>query len=272
MLGSLAEADDAVQDAWLRMSKAGTDEVENLGGWMTTITARICLNMLRSRKTRREESFGVHLPDPVVSLVGGTQPEQEVILADSVGLALLVVLDSLSPAERLAFVLHDMFDLPFDEIAPMVDRSPEAARQLASRARRRIQGAEVPTPEPDLARQREVVDAFFKAARGGDFDALVEVLHPDVVVRADFGANKPALTKVTRGAAAVAGQATAGANPHAVLHPAFVNGAAGVVITIKGRPYAIMGFTVADGKIVEIDVLADKNRVGPIANEALSSI
>jgi RNA polymerase sigma factor (sigma-70 family) len=266
MLGSLAEADDAVQDAWLRMSKAGTEDVENLGGWMTTITARICLNMLRSRKTRREESFGVHLPDPVVSIVGGTQPEQEVILADSVGLALLVVLDSLSPAERLAFVLHDMFDLPFDEIAPMVDRSPDAARQLASRARRRVRGAEVPTPEPDLNRQREIVDAFFQAARGGNFEALVEVLDPGVVVRADFGANKP-LTKVTRGAEAVAGQAMAGANPNAVLIPALVNGAAGVVITINGRPFAVMGFTVADDKIVEIDVLADHHRIGQILTD-----
>lgn len=271
MLGSLAEADDAVQDAWLRMSKAGTDDVENLGGWMTTITARTCLNMLRSRKSRREESFGVHLPDPVVSKDGGTQPEQEVVLADSVGLALLVVLDSLSPAERLAFVLHDMFDLPFEEIAPMVDRSPEAARQLASRARRRVRGAEVPTPEPDLSRQREVVDAFFQAARGGNFDALVELLHPDVVLRADFGARKPALSKVTRGAAAVAGQATAGASPHAVLHPALVNGAAGVVITIKGRTFAIIGFTVVDGRIVEIAALTDPERVGRIAKGVLIS-
>ncbi len=259
MLGSLSEAEDAVQDSWLRMSRAGTDDVENLGGWMTTITARVCLNMLRSRKTRREESFGVHIPDPVVSTVGGTQPEHEVLLADSVGLALLVVLDSLSPAERLAFVLHDMFDLPFDEIAPMVERSPEATRQLASRARRRVRGAEVPAPDPDLARQREVVDAFLTAARGGNFDALVELLHPDVVLRSDFGAKKPALSKVVRGAAAVAGQATAGANPHAVLHPALVNGAAGVVVTIKGRPFAIMGFIVADDKIVEIDAIGDPN-------------
>src|SRR5687767_3454937 len=260
MLGSLTEAEDAVQDTWLRLSRAGAGDVENLAGWLTTVVARVCLNMLRSRNTRREESLGVHLPDPVISPEGALQPEEEALLADSVGLALLVVLDSLSPAERLAFVLHDMFDLPFDEIAPMVDRSPEAARQLASRARRRVRGAEVPTPEPDLIRQREVVDAFFQAARGGNFDALVELLHPDVVLRADFGAKKPALSKVTRGAAAVAGQATAGANPHAVLHPALVNGAAGVVITIKGRPFAIMGFTVADGRIVEIDVLADKDR------------
>src|SRR5262245_16812122 len=226
MLGSLTEADDAVQDTWLRLSRAGASEVENLGGWMTTIVARVCLNMLRSRNTRREESLGVHLPDPVISAEGGLQPEEEAVLADSVGLALLVVLDTLSPAERLAFVLHDMFDLPFEEIAPMVGRSPMAARQLASRARRRVKGAEVPAPDPDLARQREVVDAFFRAARGGDFDGLVALLHPDVVLRSDFGARRPGAAKVTRGAADVARQARAGALPGAVLHPALVNGLA----------------------------------------------
>src|SRR5438876_3705176 len=191
MLGSLTEADDAVQDTWLRLSRAGASGVENLGGWLTTIVARICLNMLRSRTTRREESLGVHIPDPVISPDGELQPEQEVLLADSVGLALLVVLDSLTPAERLAFVLHDMFELPFEEIAPMVGRTPTAARQLASRARRRVKGTEIPAPDPDLARQREVVDAFFAAARAGDFDALVQVLDPDVVLRADFGAGRP---------------------------------------------------------------------------------
>src|ERR687895_903211 len=188
MLGSLAEADDAVQDTWLRLSRAGASEVEHLGGWLTTVLARVCLNMLRSRTTRREEPLDLRLPDPVISREGELEPEQEALLADSVGLALLVVLDTLSPAERLAFVLHDMFDLPFDEIAPMVGRSPEAARQLASRARRRVRGAEVPAPDPDLARQRGVVDAFFAAARGGDFDALVALLHPDAVLRTDFGA------------------------------------------------------------------------------------
>jgi RNA polymerase sigma-70 factor (ECF subfamily) len=246
------------------MSKAGADDVENIGGWMTTITARVCLNMLRSRKSRREESFGVHIPDPIVSVEGGAQPEQEVVLADSVGLALLVVLDALTPAERLAFVLHDMFDLPFDEIAPMVDRTPEAARQLASRARRRVRGADLQSAESDLGRQREIVNAFFMAARGGNLDALVELLHPDVVLRADFGPKKPALNRVLHGAAEVAGQAQAGANPHATLYPAIVNGAAGVVVAIKGRPFAIMGFTIADGKIVAIDALADKERVGPL--------
>src|SRR5438034_4543946 len=221
MLGSLTEADDAVQDTWLRLSRAGASGVENLGGWLTTIVARICLNMLRSLTTRREESLGVHLPDPVISSDGELQPEEEALLADSVGLALLVVLDTLSPAERLAFVLHDMFDLPFEEIAPMVGRTPAAARQLASRARRRVRGAEVPAPDPDLARQREVVNAFFSAARGGDFDALVALLHPDVVLRSDFGAKRPALSKVIRGAAAVARQARA--IPRALVRPALVN-------------------------------------------------
>ena len=187
MLGSLTEADDAVQDAWLRVSRAGADEVDNLGGWLTTIVARVCLNMLRARNVRREEPFDVHLPDPVI-VPTTVQPEEEALLADSVGLALLVVLDTLSPAERLAFVLHDMFQLPFEEIAPMVGRTPAAARQLASRARRRVKGAEIPAPDRDLARQREVVDAFFPAARAGDFDALVAVLDPDVVLRSDFGA------------------------------------------------------------------------------------
>src|SRR5438105_4338467 len=182
MLGSFAEADDAVQDTWLRVSRAGTSEVENLGGWLTTIVARVCLNMLRSRNARREESLAVHLPDPVISPDGELQPEEEVLLADSVGLALLVVLDTLSPAERLAFVLHDMFDLPFEEIAPIVDRAPAATRQLASRARRRVRGA-APSPDADLARQREVVDAFLAASRAGDFEALVAVLDPDVVFR-----------------------------------------------------------------------------------------
>src|SRR6266568_4358333 len=215
MLGSLTEADDAVQDTWLRLSRSGAGEVENLGGWLTTIVARVCLNMLRSRNTRREESLSVHVPDPVISPAGTLQPEEEALLADSVGLALLVVLDTLSPAERLAFVLHDTFGLPFEEIAPMVGRSPEAARQLASRARRRVKGAELPAPDPDLARQREVVDAFFSAARGGDFEGLVALLDPDVVLRADFGARRPATSRVIRGAAAVASQAFMSALPSA---------------------------------------------------------
>ena len=269
MLGSLAEADDAVQDTWLRLSRAGADEVENLGGWLTTIVARVSLNMLRSRTTRREEPLEAHLPDPVVSPEPTLQPEEEALLADSVGLALLVVLDSLSPAERLAFVLHDMFDLPFEEIAPMVGRTPAAARQLASRARRRVKGAELPAPDPDLARQRGVVDAFFRAARGGDFDALVSLLDPDVVLRSDFGARRPAASRVTRGAAAVARQALLGALPTARLHPALVNGAAGVVVTVGGRPFAVLGFTVTEGRIAEIDAIADPERVQRIAAAVL---
>jgi RNA polymerase sigma factor (sigma-70 family) len=272
MLGSLTEADDAVQDAWLRLSRSGAGEVENLGGWLTTIVARVCLNMLRSRNLRREESLGVHLPDPLISPEGQFQPEEEALLADSVGLALLIVLDTLAPAERLAFVLHDMFELPFEEIAPMVGRTPAAARQLASRARRRVKGAELPAPDPDLARQREVVDAFFSAARGGDFDALVAVLDPDVVLRLDAGARRPAASLMIRGAADVARQAQSGlaaALRAAHLRPALVNGVAGVVVTVRGRPITVMGFTVVDGKIAEIDAIADPERVRRIAAAAL---
>ncbi|MGH8776945.1 MAG: RNA polymerase sigma factor SigJ [Jiangellaceae bacterium] len=265
MMGSLAEADDAVQDTWLRLSRSSPGEVENLGGWLTTIVARVCLNMLRSRNLRREESLGVYVPDPLVSSEGELQPEDEALLADSVGLALLVVLDTLTPAERLAFVLHDMFQVPFEEIAPMVGRPPPAARQLASRARRRVRGADVPAPDPELARQREVVDAFFAAARGGDFDALVAVLDPDVVLRIDAGANRPSASMKIRGAAAVARQSLSGLAPilRAVdLRPALVNGAAGVVaVSARGRPITVIGFTVADGRIAEIDAIADPDRV-----------
>jgi RNA polymerase sigma factor (sigma-70 family) len=269
MLGSLTEADDAVQDAWLRLSRSGADHVENLGGWLTTIVARVCLNMLRSRNLRREEPLAVHLPDPVISPEGGIQPEEEALLADSVGLALLVVLDTLTPDERLAFVLHDMFELPFKEIAAMLSRTPAAAKQLASRARRRVSGAGLPPPDPDPARQREVVEAFFAAARRGDFDALVAVLHPGVVARADLGARRPAV--VTRGADAVARQALLGAAiPGARPQPALVNGAPGVVITVRGRPFAVMSFTVAEGKIAEIDAIVDSERVRRIAAAVLA--
>jgi RNA polymerase sigma-70 factor (ECF subfamily) len=271
MLGSLAEADDAVQDAWLRFSRAGADEVENLGGWLTTNVARVCLNMLRARNARREESLELHLPDPLISPEGELHPEEEALLADSVGLALLVVLDTLTPTERLAFVLHDMFALPFEEIAPMVGRTPEAARQLASRARRRVKGADLREPDPDLARQRAVVDAFFAASRGGDFDALVAVLDPEVVLRADFGARRPAASTVIRGAAAVAGQALLfGANPAAELHPVLVNGAAGAVVTLRGRPFAVLGLTVAAGKIIAIDAIAEPERVRRLAAAVLT--
>jgi RNA polymerase sigma-70 factor (ECF subfamily) len=268
MLGSLTEADDAVQETWLRLGRSAVSEVENLGGWLTTIIARVCLNMLRSRNARREDPLEAHLPDPIIIAPDGEyQPEDEALLADSVSLALLVVLDTLTPAERLAFVLHDLFDLPFEEIAPIVSRTPGAARQLASRARRRVKGADIPVADPDLTRQRDVVDAFFRAAREGDFDALVTLLDPDVVLRSDFGARRAGAPRVIRGAQAVARQAHG--FPAAKLHPARVNGAAGVVVTVKGRPFAVMGFTVAGGKIVEIDALADPERVRRIAAAAL---
>ena len=270
MLGSLSEADDAVQETWLRLSRTGADEIENLGGWLTTVTARVCLNTLRSRNTRREEPLEARLPDPVVSPDGELQPENEAVLADSVSLALLVVLDSLSPSERLAFVLHDLFDLSFDEIAPMVDRSPVAARQLASRARRRVRGAEVREAEPDLARQREVVDAFYQASRAGDFERLVALLDPDVVLRADFGPKRAAASTVIRGAGAVAGQALIGARPSSELHPALVNGSAGAVVTMGGRPFVVMGFTVVDGRIAEIDIIGDPDRVRRVAAPVLN--
>ena len=272
MLGSLSDADDAVQDTWLRLSRSRAGEVENLGGWLTTIVARVCLNMLRSRNRRAERSLEVRLPDPVISQDAELQPEEEALLADSVGLALLVVLDTLTPAERLAFVLHDMFELPFAEIAPMLGRTPEAARQLASRARRRVKGAEVPAPDPDLARQRDVVDAFFSAARGGNFDDLVAVLDPGVVLRIDAGARHPVASMELRGAASVARQALTGLSSAlrvARLHPALVNGAAGVVVTVRGRPAAVMGFTIAGGKIAEIDAIADPERVAEITGDVL---
>jgi len=264
MLGSLAEADDAVQDTWLRLSRSGADQVEDLRGWLTTIVARVCLNMLRARNVRQEQALGVHLPDPLVSIDEELQPEQEALLADSVGLALLVVLDTLTPAERLAFVLHDMFELPFDDIAALAGRTPAAARQLASRARRRVKG--LPSPDPDLARQRVVVDAFFAAARGGDFDALVAVLDPAVVLRADTGAALPGGALLIHGAEAVARQALSGlapviSRPALRLQPALVNGAAGVVVTMRGRPITVVGFTVAGGRIAEIDAIADPIRV-----------
>ena len=261
MLGSLPEADDAVQEAWLRFSRSDAGGVDNLGAWLTTIVARVCLNMLRSRKARREDPMGVHVPDPVISRADGTNPEDEALLADSVGLALQVVLETLAPAERLAFVLHDMFDLPFDEIAPMVGRSPATARQLASRARRRVRGADVQAPDRDIGRQREVVDAFFAAAHHGDLDALVAVLDPDVVLRSDGGTAHPDASVVLRGAAAVAGRALVIAQPSVSKRPVLVNGAAGVVVTLGGQLYGVMGFTVSRGKIVEIDVIIDPERL-----------
>jgi len=264
MLGSLPEAEEAVQDAWLRLSRSGADGVENLGGWLTTIVARVCLNALQARKARPEQAAGLRTPDPVVTREGPTDPERVALLADSVGLALLVVLDTLAPAERLAFVLHDMFDLPFEEIGPMVGRSPAAARQLASRARRRVQGAAVP-PDADAARQREVVDAFFAAGRAGDFDALVRVLDPDVVLRSDV----PKIGE-QRGATRVARLACVGGRRSASVLPVLVNGTAGAVIVEDGRATTVMGFTVSGGKIVEIDVVTDPGRLGQIGLDLAS--
>ncbi|MGH3753581.1 MAG: sigma-70 family RNA polymerase sigma factor [Pseudonocardiaceae bacterium] len=257
MLGSLSDADDAVQEAWLRLRHSGTSGVENLGGWLTTVVARVSLDMLRSRTSRREEPLGAHLPDPIVSRADGVDPEYEALLADSVGLALLVVLDTLVPAERLAFVLHDMFAVPFDEIAPIVGRSPAAARQLASRARRRVQGVAT-VPDVELARQREAVDAFLAASRGGDFDALLAVLDPDVVFRADHAAVHAGASRVVRGAAAVAEQFSGRAR---LARPALVNGAVGVVVAPRGRLLVVLGLTFTRGKIAEIDGIADPARL-----------
>ncbi|QXJ24982.1 RNA polymerase sigma factor SigJ [Actinomadura graeca] len=260
MLGSLAEADDAVQEAWLRLSRTDADAVENLGGWLTTVVGRVCLDMLRSRTSRRETVLDERLPDPVISPADGVDPEQRALLADSVGLALLVVLQSLGPAERLAFVLHDMFAVPFEEIAPIVGRSPAAARQLASRARRRVRGS-VPVPERDLSRQRQVVDAFLAAARGGDFEALVAVLDPDVVLRADQGAVPGGGWTEIHGAEAVAGQALLFRRAAFDARPALVNGTAGTVNIAGGRPQSVLSFTIADDRVVAIDILADPGRL-----------
>ena len=262
MLGSLTEADDAVQESWLRLSRSDTSDVGNLGGWLTTVVARVSLDMLRSRKSRREEPWDVFVPDPIISREDGADPEQQALLADSVGLALLVVLDTLAPAERLAFVLRDMFAVPFEEIAPIVGRSEAATRQLASRARRRVQGA--PEPDPDVSRQREIVDAFLAASRGGDFEALVSVLDPDVVLRADTGTLAAGRSHEVRGAANVANQALTFSRLGAgggVTHRALVNGAAGIVSVRDGQPFSVLGFTVAGGRIVEIDILADPERL-----------
>jgi RNA polymerase sigma factor (sigma-70 family) len=261
MLGSTGEADDAVQEAWLRVSRSGTAGVENLGGWLTTIVSRVCLDMLRSRRSRREaplESSDVRMPDPIVGREDRVDPEQEALLGDSVGLALLVVLQSLSPAERLAFVLHDMFGMPFAEIGPIVGRSATAARQLASRARRRVRGTAA-VPDPDLARQRQVVDAFLAASREGNFEALLSVLDEDVVLRADYG--EAGASRLIRGARAVAGGALSFSRFAPFARPALVNGAAGLVTVREGQPLSVMGFTVVRGKIAEINVLADPERL-----------
>jgi RNA polymerase sigma-70 factor, ECF subfamily len=258
MLGSVSDADDAVQEAWLRLSRSDANAIDNLGGWLTTVVARVSLNMLRSRNVRREEPLGVRLPEPIVDRPDGTNPEHEALLADSVGLALLVVLETLSPPERLAFVLHDIFAMPFDEIAPIVDRSPEATRQLASRARRRVQ-AENTVPDADLETQREVVDAFLAAARDGDFDRLVAVLDPDIVLRVDVGPEGE--SQELRGAEEVARQASFYAGLGLDMRPVTVNGTAGVVSFLEGQVFSLGAVTVRGGRIVEMDILADPERL-----------
>jgi RNA polymerase sigma factor (sigma-70 family) len=268
MLGSIDDAQDAVQEAWLRLSRSGESDgksIDNLDAWLTTVVARICLNTLRSRRTRDE--LAAHLPDPIVDAQEESNPEHRALLADAVGMALLVVLDTLPPAERLAFVLHDVFTVPFDQIAPIVERTPEATRKLASRARRRIQQAD-PIPDGDLAAQREAVDAFFAAGRSGDFDRLVSVLHPDVVLRGDFGPGTAGFR--AEGASSVAKLARSYAGPEREVRAAAVNGAAGAVIFVTGQPTAIMGFLVRGGRVAAVDVLADPERIARIDLSAMS--
>jgi RNA polymerase sigma factor (sigma-70 family) len=262
MLGSLSEADDAVQEAWLRLSGSQSDEIENLAGWLTTVVARVSLNMLRSRAVRREEPLGPHMPDPIIDSADGVDPEHEALLVDSVGLAMLVVLETLSPHERLAFVLHDMFGVPFAEIGRLIDKSPDAARQLASRARRRVR-ARPTTPDTDVAAQREVIDAFIAAARGGDFDALVATLDPDVVLNADGGA-LPGLSVHVRGAEEVARRAVMWSRADLTMHPALINGAAGIVATLDGTVFSVAAVLIRDGKITEMDFLADPERLAHV--------
>ncbi|WP_181774991.1 sigma-70 family RNA polymerase sigma factor [Amycolatopsis pittospori] len=256
MLGSAGEAEDAVQDTWLRLDRTDAAEIENLGGWLTTVVARVCLNVLRSRDHRREEPLDAVSEEPA----GSEDPAQEALLADSVGLAMLVVLETLAPAERLAFVLHDMFAVPFDEIAPLIDRTPAAARQLASRARRRVQGRSA-AAEPDLSRRRQVVDAYLAAARGGDFEALLELLHPEVVLRADKAAGPSRAPIFLQGAGVVARGAAAASVRAQVTRLALVNGGIGLVMADEGRPSVVLAFAFEDGKITEIDVIADRERL-----------
>jgi len=262
MLGSVSEADDALQEAWLRIGGQDPQSVQNMQAWLTTIVGHVCLNMLRARRARREQLSDVYVPDPVVSLDDSPGPEEEALVADSVGLALLVVLDTLSPPERLSFVLHDVFGVPFADIAAVLHRSEAAAQQLASRARRRVHGS--PQPDPDLARQREVVGAFFTASRDGDFGALVAVLDPDVELRIDGGARRAKASLILRGAHAVADYSSTYAKHYPFVRPALVNGAAGAVVAPAGRVFSVMAFTVTNGKITQIDVLADPQRLGQL--------
>ena len=260
MLGSVREAEDAVQETWLRLARSDTSSIDNLNGWLTTVTSRVCLDMLRARAARREDPLEVHVPDPIVSREDGNDPEQQALLADSVGMALLVVLATLSPTERLAFVLHDIFAVPFDQLGPILERSPAAAKQLASRARRRLRGA-APSQDADRARQRQLVDAFLAAAQGGDFERLLLVLPPDVVLRADAGAGPMGPSQLVRGSAAVAGQALRFAPIGRNARPALINGSPGLIAVHDGQPLAVLAVTMQDGLIVEIDILADPERL-----------
>jgi RNA polymerase sigma-70 factor (ECF subfamily) len=259
----LTEAEDAVQEAWLRLSRSDHDEIENLSAWLTTVVARVSLNMLRSRATRREQPLGPHIPDPVIDSVDGVDPEHEALITDSVGLALLVVLETLTPAERLAFVLHDMFGVPFEEIATLTDRTPQAARQLASRARRRVR-AQPTVPDVDVSAQRRVVEAFLAAARHGDFEALVATLDPDVVLRADAGPARPGMSAEVHGAIAVAQRASMWSRVDLAMHPVLVNGAFGVVATLNGVPFTVAAAIVRDGRIATMDFLADPDRLAQL--------
>ncbi|MFD9035751.1 RNA polymerase sigma factor SigJ [Streptomyces sp. NPDC059567] len=270
MLGSLSEAEDAVQEAWIKLSRSDVSEVQNLSGWLTTVVGRVCLDMLRSRSSRREDPLEYYVPDPLVRGAEGTtrDPEEEALLTDSVGLALLVVLETLGPAERLAFVLHDMFAVSFDEIAPIVDRTPAATRQLASRARRRVQNA-APAPAPDLTRQREVVDAFMAASQGGDFEGLLAVLDPDVVLRADGGKVLAAASRLIRGAEAVVNQALTFARFRRAYRDVLVNGAPGIVSYVDGQAAGLMSFTIVDERIVGIQIIFDPERLVALGVPAL---
>lgn len=268
MLGSLADAEDAVQEAWIRVSRADRDSVENLGGWLTTVTARVCLDMLRSRRARPAQPLELHLPDPIVTSPDD-DPERQALMADAVGIALLVVLDRLSPAERLAFVLHDTFAVPFEQIGPLLERTPDAARKLASRARRRIQGARA-TPDPDIAKQRRVVDAFLAAAREGDFNKLLAVLHPDVVLRADFGADNDIIERT--GSQAVAEMASNFANLAPYTHPVLINGAVGVLVAPNDKPFALNAYTIVDNRITAIHVFAAQARIKRLNLPPLKSL
>jgi RNA polymerase sigma-70 factor (ECF subfamily) len=263
MLGSLSDAEDAVQETWLRLSRSDAGRIENLQGWLTTVVGRICLDMLRSRNVRREQPFDTYVPDPIVSRADGGDPEQDALLVDSVGLAMMVVLDALSPAERLALVLHDMFDVPYDEIAPIVERTPTTTRQLASRARRRVQDS-APEAETDRRRQQVVVDAFLAASRNGDFMALLAVLDPDIVLRADGGPVDRGVTKLVRGAQSVASQAATYSRLAPVARPVLVNGSPGFIAFVDGAPFSIIDFTVRDGKVIEINILADRARLSQL--------